>query len=97
MFIEKEDIEIFQHNLPAIRHLLGWSRNDLANSLGITRQQIYNFEIGKTKIKKFQYMAFRFLLDQGCEMGYISDEAMDYIETVLLKKCVKITVTIEAE
>ena len=58
-------IEIYklQHNLPSLRRLAGWTAEDLAKKVGVTKQTISNLETGRTSMNKMQYIALRSILD----------------------------------
>lgn len=46
-----------QDSLSALRKAAGWSAEDLAKELGVTRQTIVNLEKKQTRITKIQYWA----------------------------------------
>lgn len=55
---EKEIIR-FQEHLITIRKLYGWTIEELANKIGVTKQTISNLENKKTELSKVQYIAMR--------------------------------------
>ena len=57
------EIEKLQQNLSSLRKLAGWTAEDLANKVGVTKQTISNLETGRTTMNKMQYIAFRSILD----------------------------------
>lgn len=57
------EIGKLQHNLPSLRRLAGWTAEDLAKKVGVTKQTISNLETGRTTMNKMQYIAFRSILD----------------------------------
>jgi transcriptional regulator with XRE-family HTH domain len=59
-----EKIERLQKNLAVIRKVAGWSAEELAEMLGVTRQTIVNLENSDThSMTKIQYIAIRALLE----------------------------------
>jgi DNA-binding XRE family transcriptional regulator len=48
--------------LRAIRHLLGLTRDQLAKELGVSRQSLYAWEVGRTPIPRVVRLALRLLL-----------------------------------
>ena len=57
------EIDKLQHNLPSLRKLAGWTAEDLAKKVGVTKQTISNLETGRTSMNKMQYIALRSILD----------------------------------
>lgn len=66
------DSETLRKNLPIIRAFAGWSTDDLAKMLGVSRQTIYNIET--KKISMLQYLAISKLLDN--EIMYTNNFAL---------------------
>lgn len=56
-------ISRFQMNLEAIRKVAGWTSQELADEIGVTRQTISNLESGRSKMTKTQYLALRTVLN----------------------------------
>lgn len=70
-----------QKNLAVLRKLAGWSGNDLADMLGVSRQTILSLETkGDYKMSKVQYIAIRALLDEKAK----EDETLARVIHVLL-------------
>lgn len=63
----QEKINRFQDSLSTLRKVAGWSAEDLANSLDVTRQTIVNLETGQTKMTKIQYMAIRLAFEEEAQ------------------------------
>ena len=57
------EIDKLQHNLPSLRKVAGWTAEDLAQKLGVTKQTISNIETGRTAMTKLHYIALRAILD----------------------------------
>lgn len=82
------EIDRLQENLKLIRRTAGWTIEELANKIGVTKQTIINFENGKTKITKTTYIAIRAVLNtemednpEECKMLYdILDIFVDHPE-----------------
>ena len=62
-----------QNNLTAIRKTAGWSMEDLAVMLGVSRQTVNNWEKGTSRLSKTAYLAIRALLD--AKMYVLHDNA----------------------
>lgn len=56
-------ISRFQENLETIRKVAGWTSQELADEIGVTRQTISNLESGRSKMTKTQYLALRTVLN----------------------------------
>lgn len=56
------EINRLQDNLKLIRHTAGWTIEEFAQKLGVTKQTIINFESKKSKINKTTYIAIRAVL-----------------------------------
>ncbi|MBR6253013.1 MAG: helix-turn-helix transcriptional regulator [Clostridia bacterium] len=61
---EEAEIQRFQKNIVLIRKLAGWTAEEFANKVGITRQTMSNIENNKSKLSKTQYIAMRFVLKE---------------------------------
>lgn len=57
MNMSEENITNLQENLTLIRRAAGWSVNEFADILGVTRQTIFNLETCRHKMSKTQYIA----------------------------------------
>ncbi|MBQ7250267.1 MAG: helix-turn-helix domain-containing protein [Bacilli bacterium] len=68
MNITNEEIERLGEVLSLARQSLGWSTEELAQQIGVTRQTINNLESGRGKLSKTQYMAIRCLFDDEIEL-----------------------------
>ncbi len=73
-------IENFQTSMKAIRLLMGYSINELAEYVGVTRQTINNLESGKSKMSVMQFLSIAAVVD-----NYIAANGNMYqaIETIL--------------
>lgn len=76
--------KLLQDNLTLLRKAAGWTAVDLANTLGVTRQTIYNLESGVTNLSKTQYIAlkeiFRSWYDthqNNVALGYLNNMVFD--------------------
>ena len=67
MTITNEEIERLGEVLSLARQSLGWSTEELATQIGVTRQTVNNLESGRGKLSKTQYMAIRCLFDDEIE------------------------------
>lgn len=77
----ERSIERLQKNLAVLRKLAGWSGNDLADMLGVSRQTILSLETKDDyKMSKIQYIAIRALLDEKAK----EDETLARVIHVLL-------------
>ncbi len=61
---DSEEIQRFQDNLFLIRQLAGWTEEEFATKIGITRQTMSNLEKNKSKLGKTQYIAMRHVLKE---------------------------------
>lgn len=61
---EEDEIKRFQEHIVLIRQLAGWTAEEFANKIGITRQTMSNIENNKSKLSKTQYIAMRFVLKE---------------------------------
>lgn len=66
--ISEREIRIrrLQQNLSVIRKVAGWTIEQMANKIGVTKQTISNLENNKTPMNFTQYIAIRAILD--CEI-----------------------------
>lgn len=67
--LENRDSQVtrLQQNLAAIRKIAGWTAEQLADKIGVTKQTISNLETGKTPMNLTQYIAIRAILDYEIE------------------------------
>ena len=56
------EIDLLQENLKLIRRSAGWTIEELANKIGVTKQTIINLEGLKSKMTKTTYIAIRAVL-----------------------------------
>ena len=61
------EIGIMQENLCDLRRIAGWTAENLADRLGITKQTISNLENQKIKMTTIQYIAIRSIFE--CEIS----------------------------
>lgn len=61
--MNKNDIEIVQNNLVYIRKVLHISQGRLAEMLGVKRQTIYNYEMGRNKLPGPAYIAIKTIVE----------------------------------
>ena len=59
----QEKISRLQFSLSTLRKVAGWSAEELARLLNVTRQTIVNLETGQTKMTQIQYIAIRSILE----------------------------------
>lgn len=61
---DEQKINRLQENLTVLRKVAGWSAEDLAKMIGVTRQTIVNLEkAGNYQMTKIQYIAIRTVLE----------------------------------
>ena len=84
MNISNEEIERLGKVLSLARQSLGWSTEQFAQQIGVTRQTINNLESGRGKLSKTQYMAIRCLFDDEIELHPDETEMLK----TLLEMCV---------
>jgi len=65
------EIRIMQDNLCDLRKIAGWTAENLAGKLGITKQTISNLENQKVKLSRIQYIAIRAVFE--CEAAASSN------------------------
>lgn len=63
----KTEIQIMQDNLCELRKISGWTAENLAKKLGVTKQTISNLENQKVKLSRVQYIAIRSVFE--CEVA----------------------------
>lgn len=85
---DEEKIVRLQENLSVLRKVAGWSAEDLANMIGITRQTVVNLEKGGDyRMTKIQYIAIRSVLEaesrehQNDTLGKLVEILVDSAET----------------
>lgn len=61
------EMRILQDNLCDLRKIAGWTAENLACKLGITKQTISNLETHKVKLSRIQYIAIRAVFE--CEIA----------------------------
>ncbi|MBL6537746.1 helix-turn-helix transcriptional regulator [Streptococcus suis] len=54
---------IMQANLKEIRETIGWTSEDLATLIGVTKQTISNLETNRSKLSKLHYIAIRTVVE----------------------------------
>lgn len=60
------ETKIVQENLGELRKIAGWTAENLAEKLDVTKQTISNLETGKVQMSRMQYIAIRSVF--SCEM-----------------------------
>lgn len=60
---QEKDIKRLQKNIAVIRKMLGWTAQDLADKIGVTKATISNIENFKTNMTLTQYLATRAILE----------------------------------
>ena len=76
-------VRLLQQNLAAIRKIAGWTAEQLADKIGVTKQTISNLETGKTPMNLTQYIAIRAILDHEIETNK-ENTVLPQIITILL-------------
>ena len=74
--------EILQQNLTSLRLIAGWSVDELATKIGLSRTAVYNLESGTTKLSTTQYMAIMFRFTQEIEKN--NNELLEKVLETLL-------------
>ena len=64
---KKKQIQLLQQNLCSIRTIAGWTSEQLAEKLDVTKQTISNLEKSITQMSFAQYIAIRTFLDYEIE------------------------------
>jgi len=85
--IENKDSQVLllQQNLAAIRKIAGWTAEQLADRIGVTKQTISNLETGKTPMNLTQYIAIRAILDHEIETNK-ENTVLPQVVTILVDK-----------
>lgn len=91
MYIDKK-IPRMQISMSTLRKVAGWSAEELANMLDVTRQSIANLESRRVKMTKIQYIAFRSVFEEA-KLGailtaMIDDDKITDEDRKYAKKCV---------
>ena len=80
---EKKEIARFQRNLETLRKIAGWSTDDLAEKIGVTKQTVRNLELavkasgdGKPVMSKLQYIGLRSAFQVEAESNDLLSKAM---------------------
>ena len=81
----EQEIELkrFQNNLPTIRKLYGWTIEELATKIGVTKQTISNIENRKTELTRIQYIAIRAVFET--EASTRPPEERDFLVNIISK------------
>ena len=79
---DKEAIERFRKDLYIMRTYVGWSAEQLAARLDVTRMTIANIEHNEYRMSTVQYLAIRYLLQQEIEAN--NNETLRKVFDVLL-------------
>jgi len=79
--IPKKKIARMQQNLSTIRKIAGWTTEELAYKMDVTKQTICNLESGRTPMSFAQYFLLRAILD--CEIE--TDEVLRKVLPLLLE------------
>jgi DNA-binding XRE family transcriptional regulator len=72
-------VDSLQVSLRSLRNLMGYSINEFAEIIGVTRQTINNLESGKSKLTATQYIAFSAIIDNFTEMNPSMYKAVENI------------------
>ena len=88
-------IRRMQENLATIRKVAGWSAQQLADEIGVTRQTISNLERGKTPLTKTQYIALRYVLN--IEIAASENQALAKVITALVDDPIEDDEEVESE
>ena len=78
--MRQQMIENFQSSMRAVRLLMGYSVNELAEYVNVTRQTINNLETGKSKMSAMQFLALAAVVDNYTQSN---GELYPAIETIL--------------
>lgn len=78
-------VERLQQNLAAIRKIAGWTAEQLADKIGVTKQTISNLETEKSPMNLTQYIAIRAILDHEIETNK-ENTVLPQVITILLDK-----------
>jgi transcriptional regulator with XRE-family HTH domain len=83
--IRDPQVILLQQNLAAIRKIAGWTAEQLADKIGVTKQTISNLETGKTPMNLAQYIAIRAILDYEITTNR-ENTVLPQVITILLDK-----------
>lgn len=86
-------IEVVQANLKIIRKVLGWTQQNLADRIGVSKAMISHIETGKYKLTKTQLLALMYILET--QFDSYAPETQERLNLLLTKKC-KIVTNIRA-
>lgn len=80
----EKKVKILQKNLKNIRKIAGWSMQQLADQIGVTKQTVNNWENenNPTPMNFTQYIAIRAVID--CEVKENKNELLGEVVTLLL-------------
>ena len=78
-------VQLLQENLSAIRKIAGWTAEQLAEKIGVTKQTISNLETGKSQMSLTQYIAIRTILDHEIETNK-ENTVLPQVITILVDK-----------
>jgi len=76
-------VQLLQQNLATIRKIAGWTAEQLAEKIGVTKQTISNLETGRTSMNLTQYIAIRTILDHEIETNK-ENQVLPQAITILL-------------
>lgn len=76
----QKKIDAMQRNLYQLRKIAGWTAEELANKLGVSKQTISNLENKKAKLSQVQYIAIRAVF----EYEKASNPVLSKVMSVLL-------------
>lgn len=82
--VTAERITRMQKSLSTLRKVAGWSAEEFAKELDVTRQTVVNLESGKTEMTKVQYMAIRLLF--AAEIQEKSNETLNKAMQILVDR-----------
>lgn len=68
IIIDPTNVNRFQENMKLIFQLVGWSDQDLADALDLTRPTVTKLKNGKCKLTVVQYLACKKLIDDHLTM-----------------------------
>ena len=80
---QEVELKRFQDNLPTIRKLYGWTIEELAVKIGVTKQTISNIENRKTELSRVQYIALRAVFE--AEAINRPEEERDFLINIISK------------
>lgn len=75
------EIAEFQKSVPCLRLIAGWSADDLAKRLDISRSKMYHIEHSKKRMTAIEYLAIRKLFDEESvfEGNYRLEWSIEYL------------------